>query len=406
VTAPAEEPQGPAVPPELVVVAESMLALAAWEEATLAAVAPLRAQITALTRTLAALWVKLFGDLDARVEPATDTGPAAAVDGTADDDAPVVRRDPRLDQVIAAAVDGLDAVDHRVSSTLTERARGAAHLSAERTAVELDEFRAWVTDVDITLPDLPDPADLDLGEVIPGVLDVLDDNLRAQLDRAADRARQLAEADAEQASWDSFVDVLAQAQHAATSAERAARWSTTAAADHGTTAVVQAATVAPADGSGAFSGSLADWVERMWIAERDACVHCLAMAGALTEGGSYPVPESSFGVPTLAVWPEDSLLWGPPRHPNCRCRSCAWLGQLPGYVGPDLPSVLRREAERSILSGWRVATEREPIRLAAARHLLANSAGQPASVRDRARKAIARGAFDVFPREPPRAVTT
>jgi hypothetical protein len=357
VTAP--EPTGAEVPEELLVVLASMAALAAWEEATLAAIAPVRQQIDALTRAIAKLWVETFGTLDT---------PA----------------DERITRVRDALVRGLADVDHRVSSVLTDRAAGAAALSAENALLEVEDQAQHLDDsrplADLTVPDDRD----ELGPVIPGVLDALDDAVRARLDEAAALAADLA---LEDARWNQVIDVMAKANQAATTAERAAAWSTTAAGDLGVQRVAES-----------ISGRLDDGVERLWVAERNACVHCLGMAGQVSVDGAFD-GDITFGDVPLDVWPAPPLL-GAPRHPNCRCRTTLWLGSLPGYHGPDLPAVLRREAERSILSGWRTESEREHVRLAAARRVLRRGSTLPKSVRRRAAAAIARGAFDVFPREP------
>jgi len=133
----------------------------------------------------------------------------------------------------------------------------------------------------------------------------------------------------------------------------------------------------------------------LWIAERDACVVCLALAGHLAdpnEGvgfdetatyGPYHAPE---------IWPPGMPLMRPPRHPHCRCQVCIWLGSAPGR--PSFPERLRHEAARSILKGWSRPSESNRVRLKAAQKLLAaGGRGLPKSVREEAAHAVARGSF-------------
>jgi hypothetical protein len=106
----------------------------------------------------------------------------------------------------------------------------------------------------------------------------------------------------------------------------------------------------------------------------------------------------TFGKQALVPWPDPEHLDGPELHPHCRCRTTPWLGSAPGYTGPDLPAVLKREAQRSILTGWRMATESERGRLDAAARLLRRGTDLPKSVQARARAAVKRGRFQQFPR--------
>lgn len=136
--------------------------------------------------------------------------------------------------------------------------------------------------------------------------------------------------------------------------------------------------------------------QTMWIAERDACVVCLALSGHLAdpnEGEGFD-EEATFGAPGSApsVWPPGHPLLAPPRHPRCRCHLVVWLGSAPGQ--PDLPSTLRHEARRSILRGFSRPSEPHRIRLAAAGRLLnTGAADMPKSVRAYAAEAVAAGRF-------------
>lgn len=186
----------------------------------------------------------------------------------------------------------------------------------------------------------------------------------------------------------------------------------------------------------------------VWIAERDACVSCLALSGQVVEPGDVFDWRLTFGA--KAYQPKgyddagelvDIELERPPRHPYCRCRVSPWLGHdeaaarvvthdwaqaikdaqangdqaavdaarkaaaaAQSSAAFDLPAALRREAERSILRGEALPTESENVRLAAADRLLArigsgkNSPAPsgwrvPASVKTRAERAVKRGRF-------------
>lgn len=127
-------------------------------------------------------------------------------------------------------------------------------------------------------------------------------------------------------------------------------------------------------------GAAAD-LPMVWEAERDACVHCLALAGEVVQPGkafplvSYGIVPKSFG--TISK---------PPRHPNCRCR----LAVLADQAYAD---ALRREAQRSVLRGFSLPSERPAVRVEAAKRLLADGVMAPKSVKAYARDAIKNGKF-------------
>lgn len=133
----------------------------------------------------------------------------------------------------------------------------------------------------------------------------------------------------------------------------------------------------------------------LWIAERDACVVCLALAGQLAdpnEGEGFDEFATFGPYEPPSVWPFGMPLMRPPRHPHCRCQVCVWLGSAPGQ--PDLPERLRHEAARSVLKGWSLPSESNRVRLEAASRLLASGGrGLPRSVQEEAALAIARGRF-------------
>lgn len=186
----------------------------------------------------------------------------------------------------------------------------------------------------------------------------------------------------------------------------------------------------------------------VWIAERDACVTCLALSGHVVDAGdafNWRLTFEAKAYPPMGFDANGQLvqieLERPPRHPYCRCRVSPWLGhdeaaaravthdwadaikdaQARGdqvavdaarkaaaaaadSAAFDLPSALRREAERSVLRGDALPSESENVRLQAADRLL-NRIGTtknsrspsgwpvPASVKKRAERAVKRGAF-------------
>lgn len=191
---------------------------------------------------------------------------------------------------------------------------------------------------------------------------------------------------------ENFNDVMAwisQAEAAMHNLERDTRWATNAAFNHAVREVAETARVS-----------------RMWIAERDACLHCLALSGTIAAPGepynanlTFYIGPEGFLKP-LPVYPPGPL-WGPPRHPNCRCfqRPTPVLAGYPLMPWEPPPpytpaQALRREARRAVLRGTS-GTESLPARLRAVSALLAaGDAGDvPKSVQQRARRAVKAGRF-------------
>lgn len=162
--------------------------------------------------------------------------------------------------------------------------------------------------------------------------------------------------------------VMAKARQAVTSAEGDSRWVANRAVNAG------AAAVAAQHG----------W-DLLWVAERDACLHCLAYSGHVTTPG-HPFP----GGLTYAAKPlkiSFPLLY-PPLHPNCRCRVTPWSGST-----DELPAAFQREARRSVVRGDS-AYDSERARLGAADRLLQRGAALPKSVIERGRRAVSAGRFE------------
>ncbi len=122
----------------------------------------------------------------------------------------------------------------------------------------------------------------------------------------------------------------------------------------------------------------------VWVAERDACVHCLAYQGQKRGRMGYPAG-LTFGKKPLS----DNPVSMPPLHPNCRCTQML----LKTVVAQPVIDGLKREAQRSILRGWSVESESQSVRLEAARKLLNKNPAVPKTVQAYARSSIKAGKF-------------
>jgi len=169
-----------------------------------------------------------------------------------------------------------------------------------------------------------------------------------------------------------FTRALAKAHGAVTTLERTARW-----------AVNRASAVGAAHVADALDAGL------LWVAERDACVHCLAYSGRVANTGKQFPGGLTFGDKPLS---KDPLPY-PPLHPNCRCRVTPWSGSKDGVGDVEMPEALQREARRSILRGDALDSEPTTVRLQAARKLLSAGSGLPRAVETKARKAVKSGSF-------------
>ena len=145
----------------------------------------------------------------------------------------------------------------------------------------------------------------------------------------------------------------------------------------------------------------------VWVAERDACVVCLALSGDVIDpmqGESFD-EFATFGTSTPpSVWPPGMPLIGPPRHPHCRCFVQVWRGSvMPGFL--SWPERLKHEALRSIARGWSLPSESKQARLRAAEKILRDgrAAQLPKSVQAYAQRAVGRGRFETHavPTYPP-----
>lgn len=168
---------------------------------------------------------------------------------------------------------------------------------------------------------------------------------------------------------------LGKASHAARRAESTTRWAVNRAINEGV--------LAQADRAG---------ISTLWVSERNACFTCLAYAGYVTAPG-VPFPAGlTFGDRSTVKEP----IMAPPAHPNCRCRIETWHGSTDDVGPAELPAVLKREAERTVLRG---ATDFEsnPAMFRALERLLARGVALPKSVRERAERDLENREFTRLP---------
>lgn len=125
----------------------------------------------------------------------------------------------------------------------------------------------------------------------------------------------------------------------------------------------------------------------IWKAERDGCLHCLALSGHIVAVGEGFPADMTFAAKPLRWEHYDGL---PPRHPHCRCRTAPVFGD-----GAAQSAALKREAMRSVLRGFSLPSESKGVRLSAADRLLRSGrAGRlPKTVVALSQSAVAKGEF-------------
>lgn len=129
---------------------------------------------------------------------------------------------------------------------------------------------------------------------------------------------------------------------------------------------------------------------RLWIAEADACVRCLAYTGRTAAVGE-PFPGGLSWDPRQRVARAPGVD-GPPLHAHCRCRAVPW-DEAWTASGTPFPVGLRREAERSVGYGRARPSESRQARLRAARELLRTVDDLLPAVEATARTAVRTGRF-------------
>lgn len=205
--------------------------------------------------------------------------------------------------------------------------------------------------------------------------------------------------------YSDVVAIMGKMHQAVNLLERDTRWATNAAYNQG-------------------KSQVADYLDapRMWVGERDACLHCLAYTGQVAwPREPYPPGLTFYIDPRGRPKPITAgPVWAPPLHPNCRCdqepinlpeplvpvpkgfravSGGATVMRGSGYpvydweAGEVTPAMaLQREAKRSVLRG-QSGSDSMPARLRAAGALLAAGSGLPRTVEKRARAAIRAGRF-------------
>lgn len=128
---------------------------------------------------------------------------------------------------------------------------------------------------------------------------------------------------------------------------------------------------------------------RLWVAEADACVRCLAYTGRTAPVGE-PFPGGLSWDPRQRR--RAPGVDGPPLHPHCRCRAVPWSDTWT-TTGITFPLALQREAHRSLAYGRARPTEARAARLRAARELLRTEPDLLPAVEARARTAVRTGRF-------------
>jgi hypothetical protein len=139
-----------------------------------------------------------------------------------------------------------------------------------------------------------------------------------------------------------------------------------------------------------------DGVPVLFLAERDACLTCLAYSGLVARPGESFPAGLTFGDPGTSTVKDP--IFGPPLHPHCRCRVTPWYGTDPYYgigpqIAPEMPAVLMREAQRSVFRGDSAYHSGAALMRAAARLLASppGTTGLPETVKFRAARKVAAG---------------
>lgn len=130
----------------------------------------------------------------------------------------------------------------------------------------------------------------------------------------------------------------------------------------------------------------------VWVAERDACLHCLAYQGHVVAPGSPFPPALTYADKSLS---QLGPLLGPPLHPNCRCQL-----ELTDLEPGTLDVGLAREAARSVARGLTDFAS-EPARIRAADRLVKSATTLlPKSVLERAKRNVRDRKFKARPDSP------
>lgn len=321
------------------------------------ATAPIRMQLASVFSRTAAEYVQMFGSLEAAPDP--------------------LQVMPLQRQLAVR----LETIERDYSQFLTRSAQQALEQGVDHAVSRATTAGGVVNAADFELSP-------EVEQAIEAVAGQVDDKL------------QQAAAMTVTMKISTFADLqapMAKAYSAAAAIDQTAAWTVNRSSNDGIAAV-----------AGRTGGKL------LWIAERDACLVCLALSGHLADPATGEMfdEDATFGKPGSApsVWPYEIPLTGPPRHPWCRCRLEIWYGVTTPVGGPldsalyganaamgggvDLPAALRREAKRSVLRGWSMPSESGKARVEAADRLLKAGSGMPKSVERAAKTAVRNGRYE------------
>lgn len=331
--------------------------LLAEEQAATKAAGPLRDALTAIRNTFTLRWRRQFGSITAR-------GPQSG---------------PLFRAFMGDLADEVGRVTPGAAESRLAEVAADAHLLGQRQA----RTELGMPASKATAPRLAMATQQDIGHAV--------DQARMKIRKAEALTRTYRRGD-----YPTVRGVLAIADQAGNGLDGTARTLVNEAVRDGV------ATVATAVGA-----------RLLWIAERDSCLTCAALAGHLSDretglfgdGAGFGGRRAQFA---------GSEFVGPPAHEHCRCRVTPWLDPeqqdlrdaIPRQRGsaltdPTLPEALRREAERSVLNGWALPSEPTSVRVKAAQLLLdritdglASSGWQvPTSVRRDATRDLKAGKF-------------
>lgn len=319
-------------------VAEADALLDVENETAENATASFRRRLAELTEALTAAWVKLYGSVTAR------------------------------------ATKSLDALGRLLADLLARLRRAlAAAVPVARSAIVAGALAAAQHGVDVAVDAFPAGFDVKAVAAAQYARTGREDEVSAIVKAGRDRAAALLVPEHATTLTKALTALGAGGERTAAELERLAR-----------TAANQAATAA-ARGVAAENG-----VGLIWVAERDACVHCLAYSGQMVEPGKLFPNDLTYGDEPLKQPDENSAgLLGPPLHPNCRCT----VRPYDPSWDAELPRALEREARRSVALGFKLDSEPSSVRLRAADRLLKAGAGLPKTVEQRARAAVKQGKF-------------
>ncbi|MCU1617783.1 MAG: hypothetical protein JWO98_5323 [Frankiales bacterium] len=145
--------------------------------------------------------------------------------------------------------------------------------------------------------------------------------------------------------------------------------------------------------TGTVTIAAAENLPTVWIAERNACVVCLAYAGEVADPGKQFPGGLTYGKKSYFNFG----VVVPPRHDRCRCT-------LEPLVSMDYAGALKREAQRSVLRGFSLQSESMAVRVDATDRLLKRkSLDAPKSVIAYAQAAVNRGYYTRRTPVPPKA---